>query len=93
VGELCTRSPEFAALWATHNVRLHRKMEKQFIHPLVGELTLQYERLSVAGDPGLEIFLYVAEPGSRSSESFMLLADWTADSAAASDQASTSLDT
>jgi hypothetical protein len=79
VGELSTQSAEFAALWATHDVRLHRKMEKQFKHPVVGDLTLQYERLSVAGDPGLEIFAYVAEPGSRSAESFTLLATWAAD--------------
>jgi hypothetical protein len=79
VGELSTQSGEFAALWATHNVRLHRKMEKQFKHPVVGELTLQYERITIAGDPGLEIFTYVAEPGSRSAESLRLLATWTAD--------------
>jgi hypothetical protein len=84
VGELCTQSTEFAALWATHNVRLHRKMEKQFSHPVVGELTLQYERLTVAGDPGLEIFAYVAEPGSRSAESFTLLATWATDATMAS---------
>jgi hypothetical protein len=78
VGELSTQSAEFAALWATHNVRLHRRMEKQFTHPVVGLLTLQYERLAVAGDPGLEIFVYVAEPGSRSEESFTLLANWAA---------------
>jgi transcriptional regulator with XRE-family HTH domain len=88
VGELCTQSTEFAALWATHNVRLHRKMEKQFSHPDVGELTLQYERLTVAGDPGLEIFAYVAEPGSRSAESFTLLATWSADTTMATNQPS-----
>jgi MmyB-like transcription regulator ligand binding domain/Helix-turn-helix domain len=79
VGELSTQSEEFAALWATHNVRLHRKAEKHFNHPLVGGLTLQYDRLTVAGDPGLEIFVYVAEPGSRSEEAFTLLANWAAD--------------
>jgi transcriptional regulator with XRE-family HTH domain len=79
VGELSTRSEEFAALWATHNVRLHRKVEKQFTHPLVGELTLQYDRLTVAGDPGIEIFAYMAEPGSSSQEAFALLASWAAD--------------
>jgi transcriptional regulator with XRE-family HTH domain len=79
VGELSTQCAEFATLWATHDVRLHRKMEKQFNHPLVGELTLRYERLSIAGDPGLEIFAYMAEPGSRSAEAFNLLANWVAD--------------
>jgi transcriptional regulator with XRE-family HTH domain len=74
VGELSTRSGEFAALWATHDVRLHRKAEKRFRHPVVGDLTLRYDRLEVAADPGLEIFAYMAEPGSRSAEGFRLLA-------------------
>jgi transcriptional regulator with XRE-family HTH domain len=76
VGELSTRSEEFAALWATHNVRLHRKAEKRFDHPIVGELTLSYERLAVAADPGLEVFAYMAEPGSRSEEALNLLSSW-----------------
>ncbi|MFC4245184.1 helix-turn-helix domain-containing protein [Gryllotalpicola reticulitermitis] len=79
VGELSTRSPEFAALWASHNVRLHRKMEKRFNHPIVGELALRYERLEIAGDAGIEIFAYVAEPGSVSAETFPLLGNWTMD--------------
>jgi transcriptional regulator with XRE-family HTH domain len=79
VGELSTRSEEFAALWATHNVRLHRTAEKQFNHPVVGELTLSYERLAVDADPGQEIFVYTAEPGSRSEQAFALLASWAID--------------
>jgi transcriptional regulator with XRE-family HTH domain len=78
VGELSTQSEEFAALWATHNVRLHRTAEKRFRHPVVGELTLRYERLAVTADPGLEVFAYMAEPGSRSQEAFNLLASWAA---------------
>lgn len=74
VGELSTRSAEFAALWATHDVRLHRNIEKRFMHPIVGDLSLRYERLTVAGDPGLELFVYTAEPGSPSSDAFTLLA-------------------
>jgi transcriptional regulator with XRE-family HTH domain len=81
VGELSTQCAEFATLWATHNVRQHRKMEKNFNHPVVGDLTLSYERLTIDGDPGLEVFVYVAEPGSRSQESFNLLANWSADGA------------
>jgi hypothetical protein len=79
VGELSTRSEEFAALWATHNVRSHHNVEKQFTHPIVGDLTLRYEQLSVAGVPGLDIFVYAAEPGSTSAEAFTLLAHWAAD--------------
>ena len=79
VGELSTRCEEFAALWATHDVRLHRKAEKRFHHPVAGDLTLRYERLAVDGDPGLEIFAYMAEPGSRSEEAFNFLASCPAD--------------
>src|SRR6202161_62216 len=67
IGELSTQSEEFAALWATHDVRLHRKAEKNFNHPVAGDLTLRYERLAVDGDPGLEIYAYIAEPRSRSA--------------------------
>jgi hypothetical protein len=88
VGELSTQSEEFAALWATHNVRLHRAAEKQFNHPLVGDLTLRYDRLAVAADPGLEIFAYMAEPGSRSAEALNLLASWAADPSALPGRAS-----
>jgi transcriptional regulator with XRE-family HTH domain len=76
IGELSTQSKEFAALWATHDVRLHRKTEKHFNHPVAGELTLRYERLAVDGDPGLEIYAYVAEPGSPSAEAFSFLASY-----------------
>ena len=82
VGELSTRSEEFAALWATHDVRLHRQVEKHFHHPVVGDLALRYERLAVAGDPGLEIFAYMAEPGSPSAEAFSFLASCPAPAAA-----------
>jgi hypothetical protein len=44
---------------------------------VAGDLTLRYERLSVDGDPGLEIYAYVAEPGSRSAEAFDFLASYS----------------
>jgi transcriptional regulator with XRE-family HTH domain len=92
VGELSTQSEEFAALWATHNVRLHRAAEKRFNHPIVGGLTLRYDRLAVAADPGLEIFAYMAEPGSRSAEALNLLASWAADPSALPGRASARTD-
>jgi transcriptional regulator with XRE-family HTH domain len=79
VGELSTRSAEFATIWGTHNVRLHRNVEKRFNHPIVGQLSLQYDRLEVAGETGIEIFAYVAEPGSTAQQAFNLLANWAMD--------------
>lgn len=78
VGELATRSEEFRVHWAAHNVRLHTKGVKRFIHPVVGELELSFNRLEVSADPGLIIVAYTAEPGSRSAEAFGLLASWAA---------------
>ena len=78
VGELSTRSEAFRTRWAAHNVRFHHTGIKTFHHPVVGELTLTYERLDLAADSGLAIFTYTAEPGSKSAEALDLLASWTA---------------
>jgi transcriptional regulator with XRE-family HTH domain len=78
VGELSTRSEAFRTLWAAHNVRRHDTGVKRFHHPVVGDLTLTYESLELAADPGLCMFVYTAEPGSRSAEALGLLASWAA---------------
>jgi len=78
VGELATQSEAFRTLWATHNVRFHNTGVKRFKHPVVGELNLSFNRLDLAADPGLTLFTYTAEPGSRSAEALILLGSWTA---------------
>jgi len=78
VGELSTKSEEFRRLWAAHNVRLHNTGVKHLHHPVVGDLSLSYTGLEVAADPGLTIYVYVAEPGSKSEQSLNLLASWAA---------------
>ncbi|RCK61917.1 helix-turn-helix transcriptional regulator [Microbacterium sorbitolivorans] len=81
VGELSTRSDTFRTLWGAHNVRTHGAGTKRYLHPVVGELTLVYEELSVTADPGLTLMLYTAEPGSVSAERLALLASWGAEQA------------
>ena len=76
VGLLSTRSEEFRVNWARHDVRFHRSGTKRFRHPLVGELTLAYERLELPADPGLAIVTYSAEPGSPSEAALRELARW-----------------
>ena len=78
VGELATQSEAFRTRWAAHNVRFHNTGIKHFNHPVVGELYLTYNRLDLAADPGLTIFTYTAEPGSRSEEALKLLGSWAA---------------
>ena len=78
VGELSTQSAEFRTRWAAHNVRFHDTGTKDFHHPLVGEITLTYNRMELAGDPGLAITIYTAEPNSKSAEALSLLGSWAA---------------
>jgi hypothetical protein len=45
----------------------------------VGDLTLDYESLTVAGDPEQSLGLHTAEPGSASEQALRLLASWVND--------------
>jgi transcriptional regulator with XRE-family HTH domain len=78
VGELSTQSELFRTRWAAHNVRYHDTGSKRFHHPVVGDLTLTYENLTLVGDSGLTMFAYTAEAGSKSEEALNFLASWTA---------------
>ena len=82
VGELSTRSEPFRKWWATQNVRYHQTGRKR-LHPIVGELDLDYEAMQLTADSALLVAVFSAEPGSRSAEAVDLLASWTADHIAA----------
>jgi transcriptional regulator with XRE-family HTH domain len=92
VGELSTRSREFRARWAAHNVRLHRTGHKQLHHPVAGDLELTYEALELPADPGLTMITYTAQPASAAQDALDFLASWAttldqAETAQAPDQA------
>jgi transcriptional regulator with XRE-family HTH domain len=84
VGELSTRSDAFRTYWAAHDVRFHVSGVKHFHHPVVGDITLNYERLELAADSGLAIMTYTADPGSESERALRLLGSWAATTAAES---------
>lgn len=74
VGELAVKSPEFAALWAKHDVRPKGAGRSLLDHPIVGELDLRYEKLTVGdGGSGPVVVIYHADPGSPSETSLALL--------------------
>jgi hypothetical protein len=89
VGELSTRSDQFASRWATHNVRFHRTGFKDIHHPVAGELHLTFEAMALPADPGMSLVVYSAEPNSASADGLALLASWavTLDQANAGDAA------
>ncbi|OBG98947.1 transcriptional regulator [Mycobacterium sp. E136] len=66
VGELAVKSEEFRRWWADHNVRERTHGIKRYHHPLVGDLTVNYESVAVLGDPDQTLCIYTAEPGSPS---------------------------
>jgi transcriptional regulator with XRE-family HTH domain len=77
IGELSTRSEPFRQRWAAHDVRYHRTGTKRLHHPLVGELTLDFEAFELPGDEGQRLNVYTAPPDSPSAEGLALLASWT----------------
>jgi transcriptional regulator with XRE-family HTH domain len=78
IGELSTRSADFRQRWSQHHVRHHGTGVKTFRHPVVGEVTLAFEGLEMAAEPGLTPTVCVSEPGSPSEQALNLLASWAA---------------
>jgi transcriptional regulator with XRE-family HTH domain len=78
IGELSIHSEEFRTQWARHDVRDKNFGAKRMVHPMVGELTLQYETLVLPGDPDQLLVTYSAEAGTPSESALKLLASWTA---------------
>jgi transcriptional regulator with XRE-family HTH domain len=78
VGELSTQSAEFRTRWAAHNVRFHDTGTKDLHHPVVGDITLTYNRMELPADPGQMLTIWTAEPGSKSAEALSLLGSWAA---------------
>jgi transcriptional regulator with XRE-family HTH domain len=76
VGELSTRSADFAARWAKHDVMRHTRGRKLIHHPAVGPLDLEYNDFALPGDPEISITTYTATPGSPSADGLTLLATW-----------------
>ncbi|NUQ96507.1 MAG: helix-turn-helix domain-containing protein [Streptomyces sp.] len=77
VAELVGESPEFAGLWARHEVRAKRATTKHFDHSVVGELSLRFENLSVADAPGQHLVVYHADPGSPDERALALLGSYS----------------
>jgi MmyB-like transcription regulator ligand binding domain len=63
---LSTRSDELRKRWGARNVRHYGTGAKTFHHQIVGDLTLAYEGLELAAEPGLTLTIYAAEPGEPS---------------------------
>lgn len=77
VGELATQSDEFRARWARHDVRYHDTGKKRLHHPVVGDLELAFDVMTLVADPDLRLFAFTADPDSNSHKALDLLASWS----------------
>ena len=83
VADLTDASPAFRALWARRDVSAKSRGRKEFLHPEVGRLTLDWVRLELPGPGGHALMTYSAEPGTPAATALTLLATLAATSAAA----------
>jgi transcriptional regulator with XRE-family HTH domain len=72
VRDLLAGSPEFAEIWARHEVGRQQSLCQTIFHPLVGRIDLVCEVL-VVPERDQRVVLYTAEPGSPSEEALRLL--------------------
>lgn len=73
IGELSLKSPEFAAMWAEHPVENCMSGVKHMRHPVIGEIELDFEVLSMPDDSGHRLLTYTAPHGSTASEALTRL--------------------
>ncbi|ACU73225.1 transcriptional regulator, XRE family [Catenulispora acidiphila DSM 44928] len=64
---------DFRRLWVRHDARPSRDELKRFAHPIVGELALRRQALTVGGAEQQVIIVYQAAPGSPSAEALARL--------------------
>lgn len=77
VGELSLASPEFRHWWSQHHVHQRTFGNKRLHHPVVGELTVDYETLSLPGDSQQTLYIYTTPPDSASRQAMDLLVSWS----------------
>lgn len=73
VDALNAESTEFAELWERHEVGVKHLQRKRFVHPQVGELTVECENLATGVD-GQRLIILGATPGSEAYGKLQLLA-------------------
>ncbi len=78
VGELSTQSEAFRQHWASHDVQFHRSGRKRLRHPALGELDLNFEAMQLPSEPGMQLNVYTADPGTPTADGLTLLATWAA---------------
>ncbi|MFI9356015.1 MmyB family transcriptional regulator [Streptomyces lydicus] len=77
VGELSLKDHDFRRWWSDHKVRSQRQGRKECVHPVAGELSLDFQVLDVRGATEQSLLVYT-EPHSPSAQALTFLAGWAA---------------
>lgn len=83
VGELSIADEHFGRWWAERDVARTEFGAKRLRHPVVGELTLDWDTFRHSGDPDQQLVLWSAAPESADHEKLRILASWSASESAA----------
>lgn len=81
VGELSMRDKDFGRWWSDHRVAARSRGVKDFRHPSVGDMTLDWQTLRCVDDPDQQVIFWTATPGTRSDARMRQLARMTDSSA------------
>jgi transcriptional regulator with XRE-family HTH domain len=81
IAELIERSPLFRQVWNEHGVVKRMHGRKTFDHPDVGEIELDWDRLTVPGSGGQVLMVYSAQPGTPAATALTLLSTLAATAA------------
>ena len=76
VEELATSSTDFRRWWLEHRVYQRTFGSKRLRHPIVGDLTVEYETFTLPGDSDQTLFVYTTEPATVSRQAMDLLVSW-----------------
>jgi transcriptional regulator with XRE-family HTH domain len=76
VRELSTLDADFRNWWHGHHVTSKGQGTKRFNHPVVGEITLDWDTLSCDTAPDQQVIVLTAQPGTPSHDALRILASW-----------------
>src|SRR5207245_10437656 len=77
-GALLISDAQFRRWWAGTHVAVKRRGTRRYDHPVVGELTLDWDALTSDAEPDQQLVVYTPEPGSRSEQALHELKEWAA---------------
>ncbi|MCG7202266.1 helix-turn-helix domain-containing protein [Streptomyces arenae] len=79
VNELSAHDAQFRQWWTEHQVAGRTTGIRRLRHPVIGEVTLDWNTFTSASDPDQKLIVWTAPPGSPAHDALRLLASWAAD--------------